>query len=84
MVERADAVIADDDGVLFVPLERLPELAAAAREIRRTERAQAEEVARGRSLRAQLRFDEFLEARARNPGLIFREHLRRIGGAIEE
>jgi regulator of RNase E activity RraA len=83
-VDRADAVVADDDGVLFVPLERLPELLAAAREIGRIERAQAAEVARGRSLRVQLRFDEFLKARARNPALTFREHLRRIGGAIEE
>jgi hypothetical protein len=35
------------------------------------------------SLGSQLRFDEFLEARSKDPALTFREHLRRAGGAVE-
>lgn len=80
-VSRDDLVFGDDDGVLFVPADRADEVRTLAEGIRDTERRQAELIGAGRSLRDQLRFGEYLAAR---PALTFREHLRAIGGAIEE
>jgi len=74
-----DVVFGDDDGVLFVPADQVDALIAKAANIRDVERAQAERVRQGESLRAQLRFGEYLAS-----GLTFREHLRKIGGAVEE
>lgn len=82
-VTAADVVLADDDGVVFVPRDGLEELADRARGIRDTERDQAERMRGGESLRAQLRFAEYLTARDAE-GRTFRQHLRRLGGAIEE
>ena len=50
---------------------------------RDTERRQAERIRGGDSLRSQVKFDEYLAARAKNPDLGFREHLRGVGAAIE-
>jgi regulator of RNase E activity RraA len=83
-VSRADLVLGDDDGVLFVPVARADELFALAETIRDTERRQAEQISTGVTLRRQVRFDAYLDARNRNPALTFREHLRAVGGAIEE
>jgi regulator of RNase E activity RraA len=82
-VTADDVVVADDDGVLFVPAADWPEVAQAAALILDTERRQADDVARGTSLREQLRFRDYLAARELEPGLDFRTHLRRVGGAIE-
>jgi regulator of RNase E activity RraA len=79
-----DVAIGDADGVLFLPVDRAKEIAGVARSIRDTERRQAQSMRRGRSLRAQLQFADYLERRGTNPALTLREHLRRIGGAIEE
>jgi regulator of RNase E activity RraA len=84
MVGRGDLVLADDDGVLFVPLAEAAHLLTLAEAIRDTEGAQAEQVRGGVSLREQLRFAGYIAERERNPSLTFREHLRTIGGAIEE
>jgi regulator of RNase E activity RraA len=84
VVAANDVAMGDDNGVLFVPMARAEEIALAARAIRDTERAQAGRMRRGTSLRAQLQFSEFLARRASDPRLTFREHLRRIGGAVEE
>jgi 4-hydroxy-4-methyl-2-oxoglutarate aldolase len=83
-VSRADCVFADEDGVVFVPSDRVADLLTTARSIHAKERDQALAVARGRSLREQLRFAEYLERRAASASYSFRDHLRRIGGAIEE
>ncbi|WFE40471.1 RraA family protein [Micromonospora sp. WMMD998] len=83
-VDAGDLVLADDDGVLFVPGGRAGALVEAARSIRDTERRQADRIAAGESLRAQLGFGDYLAARAAEPALTFRAHLRRVGGAIEE
>lgn len=83
-VGREDAVFADADGVLFVPLGRAGEVLRVASAIRDTERRQAQSLKAGVSLSTQLRFGEFLEARAKDPSLTFREHLRRTGGEVEE
>ena len=80
----ADLVIADDDGVLFVPADRAGDILELAEEIRDTERAQAERVTRGVTLRAQFNFGQYLERRSQVPELTFRDHLRSVGGAIEE
>ncbi|WP_158880306.1 RraA family protein [Amycolatopsis anabasis] len=79
-----DLVLGDDDGVLFVPAAHAGELFPLAEAIRDTERRQAERIRAGTSLRSQVGFDTFLAERARNPALTFREHLRAVGGAIEE
>jgi regulator of RNase E activity RraA len=83
-VGREDLVLGDDDGVLFVPAARAEELFTLAEGIRDTERRQAERIRAGVSLREQVRFGAFLDQREQNPALTFREHLRAVGGAIEE
>jgi 4-hydroxy-4-methyl-2-oxoglutarate aldolase len=82
-VGNDDWVFADADGVLFIAGGRIEEVVHVAQSIRRIERAQAEAVQAGKLLRHQLRFDEYLKCRAADPSLSFREHLRRIGGAVE-
>ncbi|MFI6321120.1 RraA family protein [Nonomuraea sp. NPDC050556] len=83
-VDRQDAVFADDDGALFVPLDRVSELSTLALAIKTTERRQADLIRSGTSLRSQVSFDTFLARRAEDPSLTFRNHLRTVGGAIEE
>lgn len=82
-VSRDDAVVADEDGVVIIPFTALEDVVTAAEAIRDVERRQAEAIAAGTSLRTQVRFSEYLAARASEPSLTFREHLRRVGGAIE-
>jgi len=84
VVSGDDLVLADDDGVLFVPADRAADLFTVAEAIRDTERGQAELVRAGTSLRGQLRFDAYLAHRRQDPSLTFRDHLRALGGAIEE
>lgn len=79
-----DVVFADDDGVLFIARANAQSVIGAAREIWQTERKQADAVREGRTLRQQLRFDEFLARRAKEPAYTLRDHLRKVGGAIEE
>jgi regulator of RNase E activity RraA len=83
-VTGADLVLGDDDGVLFVPAARAAELFTIAETIRDTERRQADQIRAGVSLRRQLQFDRYLARRDQVPSLSFREHLRSVGGAIEE
>lgn len=82
-VTREDVVIADDDGALFVPALAIDAVLVAAQVIRARERDQARRVAAGESLRDQFRFDLYLQRRAANPELTFRQYLDQIGGAIE-
>ncbi|MEV0407030.1 RraA family protein [Actinoallomurus sp. NPDC050550] len=84
VVSREDLVLGDDDGVLFVPAAEAENLFAIAERIRDTERAQADRIRAGASLREQVGFAAYLAARRENPSLTFREHLRSVGGAIEE
>ena len=83
-VERTDVVFADDDGCVFTAADPLDDLLRVAHEIWQRERRQAEAIKDGRSLREQLQFAQYLEKRAADPSYAFREHLRRISGAIEE
>jgi regulator of RNase E activity RraA len=82
-VTRDDFVFGDDDGVLFVPVDRVDEVLTLAEGIRDTERRQADRIRSGQSLRSQVHFDRYLAARATAPELTFREHLRTVGGEIE-
>ncbi|MGO4689240.1 RraA family protein [Glaciibacter sp. 2TAF33] len=82
-VTGEDFVLGDDDGVLFLPLNHAEEIAELAITIRDTERHQATLMDLGTSLRSQTRFTNYLRAREKN-GTTFRQHLRTIGGAIEE
>jgi regulator of RNase E activity RraA len=84
VVTAADVVLADDDGVLFVAADRLEEVLATAQAIFGTEREQARQVRAGRTLREQTAFGDYLRRRAEDPGYSFRQHLRRVGGAVEE
>ena len=84
LVTSADVAFCDDDGVLFVAAERVDEVLAAAEGIWQKEREQARKIRAGETLRAQTAFDEYLALRAENPAYTFRQHLRVIGGAVEE
>ena len=84
LVEASDVVFADDDGCLFAGAEGVDELLHVAYEICQRERRQAEAIKSGRSLREQLEFARYLEKRSANSSYTFREHLRKIRGAIEE
>lgn len=82
-VTAADLVLADDDGAVILPADRAVEIAAAAAAIRDVERRQADLMRGGTSLREQVRLAECVRARA-DRGIGFREHLRTVGGAVEE
>jgi 4-hydroxy-4-methyl-2-oxoglutarate aldolase len=84
LVEPGDVVFADDDGCLFVTAERTDELLSVAREIWQRERHQTDAIKSGHSLREQLAFARYLEKREADSSYTFREHLRKISGAIEE
>ena len=84
LVEPTDVVFADDDGCLFVRADRVDELLGMGHEIWERERRQAEEIKGGLSLGEQLQFERYLQKRATDPSYTFREHLRKIRGAIEE
>jgi regulator of RNase E activity RraA len=83
IVTAGDFVLGDDDGVLFIPLDRAAEIAALATSIRETEREQAARMNLGTSFRDQTDFTGYLAARDRE-GTTFRQYLRSHGGAIEE
>lgn len=83
-VTDEDVVFADADGVLFAPLRQVEEILSTAQGIWKKERRQAQEIQAGKKLREQLQFDEYLAKRAMDNTYTFRQHLRSIGGAIEE
>jgi regulator of RNase E activity RraA len=83
-VTREDLAFGDQDGVLFVPGAQAGEVVTLAETIRDTERRQAARIGAGVSLRRQVEFTGYLAKREKIPSLSFREHLRSVGGAIEE
>jgi regulator of RNase E activity RraA len=84
VVNPDDAVVCDADGVIFLPFHQLAEVIQVAETIRSTERRQASEMRAGRTFRTQAAFTQYLARRSEEPAFGFREHLRLIGGAIEE
>ena len=83
-VTQEEVVFADADGVLFVSAQRMEEIFSIAQSIWKKERKQAQEIQSGKRLREQLQFDEYLARRSGDETYTFRQHLRAIGGAIEE
>jgi 4-hydroxy-4-methyl-2-oxoglutarate aldolase len=83
-VTKNDVVFADEDGCVFVELKSVGQILKSAREISVIERKQADQIKAGQPLRQQLKFANYLKKRTTNPDCTFREHLREIGGAIEE
>ena len=82
-VGRDHAVFGDDDGVVFTPLKHVDEIISSAASIGETERRQAEALNSGKTLSQQFKFDEYLKKRSKNSTYTFREHLQKIGGAVE-
>lgn len=78
-----DCVVADANGVLFLPADRLPGIVAAALAYRDTEARQLQAMREGRSYRSQTRFADYLARREREPGYGFRQHLKDIEAAGE-
>jgi regulator of RNase E activity RraA len=83
-VTGEDLIFADDDGVVALPAARADEIMSIAQAIRTAEAGQADRIEAGFTLRAQLRFGDYLARREHHPALSFRDHLRTVGGAIEE
>ena len=83
-VIREDVVFGDSDGVLFVSHENTPRVLEVAKAIMEKEQSQSAEIREGNSLSKQLQFENYLRARKKDSSLTFRQHLRKIGGAVEE
>ena len=83
-VSHDDIVFADADGVVFVAMEHVEAVLDQAREIREAEEAHVTLVREGRTLLEQFRFAAYVEQRLNEPKYTFREHLRSVGGTIEE
>ncbi len=83
-VTNEDLVFADVDGVIFTSGQHVENILSMALSIAQTERQQAQQIQAGKKLREQLQFDEYLARRATDATYTFRQHLRSIGGAIEE
>ena len=84
VVAKADVVFADDDGCVFILPQHADDLLSTAHHIWQRERRQAEAIRNGRSLGEQLEFAQYMQKRAADRSYTFREHLRKISGAIEE
>jgi 4-hydroxy-4-methyl-2-oxoglutarate aldolase len=84
VVTADDVVFADDDGTIVVPGAELERVVTTAADILFTERAQAQLAQDGSSLREQFAFADYLAARAADPALTFRRHLRERSASIEE
>ncbi|HLV37135.1 MAG TPA: RraA family protein [Spirillospora sp.] len=83
-ITRDHVVFGDTDGIVFAPADRVTELIEAALKIQVVERRQAEGVKNGITLHQQLRFDDYLAKRRSDPTYTFRQHVRAVGGAIEQ
>ncbi|HVE53925.1 MAG TPA: RraA family protein [Ramlibacter sp.] len=82
-ITAEDVVVADANGVLFLPRDGLEHVVSAAASYRDTEARQLQAMHEGRSYREQSRFAEYLEKRRRDPEYGFRQHLKAIAAAGE-
>ena len=82
-VTADDVVFGDDDGVVFALLQDVEDIISLAGKIAEIEQHQAEKVKNGQTLSEQFKFDEYLKMRRKIPAYTFREHLEKIGAAIE-
>jgi 4-hydroxy-4-methyl-2-oxoglutarate aldolase len=83
VVTPGDFVVADANGVLFLPENRLEEVVDAAVICRDTEARQLTAMKGGRNYRSQVRFEEYMLRRSRDAGYNFRQHLKDIEAAGE-
>lgn len=83
VVTSSDFVVADANGVLYLPEDRLDDIIAAAVAYRETEARQLKAMRAGRSYRSQVRFSEYLSRRDRDASYSFRQHLKDIEAAGE-
>ena len=83
VVTAGDVVVADANGVLFLPEDRLADVVAAAIVYRETEARQLDAMKAGRNFRSQIRFDDYLARRNGQTGYNFRQHLKDIAAAGE-
>jgi 4-hydroxy-4-methyl-2-oxoglutarate aldolase len=82
-VTAHDVVVADANGVLFLPDNQLIDIVAAAVSYRDTETRLLKAMREGHSYRSQTRFNEYLTRRAQDPNYGFRQHLAAIKAAGE-
>lgn len=82
-ITSGDVVVADANGVLFLPEDRIEDIISAATACRETEARQLKAMAQGRTFRTQARFSEYLAKRAKEPAYGFRQHLKDIEAAGE-
>lgn len=82
-ITASDFVVADANGVLFLPEDRIDEIIVAATDYRETEARQLKAMSDGKSYRSQSRFSEYLARRECEPGYGFRQHLKDIQAAGE-
>lgn len=82
-ITTSDIVVAEANGVLFLPSDHLGQIVDAATAYRETEARQLKAMRDGRSYREQTRFAQYLARRAANPGYGFRQHLKDIEAAGE-
>ena len=69
--------------MVFALLQDVEDIISLARKIAEAEKRQAENIKKGKTLSQQLKFDEYLKKRSQNSAYSFRQHLQKIGGAIE-
>jgi regulator of RNase E activity RraA len=82
-VTAQDFVFADDDGAIFIRLDDVHNVVAAANEIFARERAQADRVRTGVPLSQQFHLRDYVAARERDPQLTLRAHLRSLAAEVE-
>ena len=82
-VTQSDFVVADANGVLFLPEDRLDDVIAAAIVCRETEARQLKAMKSGQSYRTQVRFGEYMSRRDRDANYSLRQHLKGIEAAGE-
>jgi regulator of RNase E activity RraA len=82
-VSMRDFVVADDNGVLFLPEDRIGDIVAAAIQYRETEKRQLSAMRKGKSYRAQVQFETYMARKLRDPAYSFRQHIKDIAAAGE-
>jgi 4-hydroxy-4-methyl-2-oxoglutarate aldolase len=83
VITSSDIVVADVNGVLFLPDDRLDDVIAAATACRETEDRQLEAMRTGHSYRSQVRFNEYVARREKDASYGFRQHLKEVAAAGE-